>query len=180
MTWKPSNEPTRYDRARLKPIAAIEQEIKKLKLPPIRQRKLNGIVNALTMQIEDGGDSPEVNRLLLESLRAAVRHQVEEKRARSALRAIDRFEQAENQRWEMVKAGTLPPIELAPEERLDDLMLEGYRLLDADQRAAACDKWLEAWQVVKTLVTPEMSTVREFDRAYPTMHSVFNLSLIHI
>jgi len=32
------------------------------------------------MQIEDGGDSPEVNRLLLEALRAGVRHQVSEKR----------------------------------------------------------------------------------------------------
>lgn len=28
------------------------------------------------MQIEDGGDSPEVNNLLLDALRPAIRHQV--------------------------------------------------------------------------------------------------------
>jgi tetratricopeptide (TPR) repeat protein len=174
MTWKPSNEPTRYDRARVERTDTIDQEIKKLRLPPIRQRKLNGILNALIMQIEDGGDSPEVNRLLLEALRAAVRHQVGERRARSVLEAIDRFGQVEDQRWEMVKAGTLPPIELRPEERLDDLMLEGYGLLDAGQRTAACDKWLEAWQVIKELLTPEMRTAMDFDTTYPTMHSAFN------
>lgn len=37
---------------------------------------LNGILNALGMQIEDGGDSPEVSQLLLQALAAGVRHQV--------------------------------------------------------------------------------------------------------
>lgn len=174
MTWKASNEPIRYDRARVERTDGIEQEIKKLRLPPIRQRKLNGILNALIVQIEDGGDSPEANRLLLEALRAAVRHQVGERRARSVLGAIDRFEQVEDQRWEMVKAGTLPPIELRPEERLDDLMQEGYRLLDAGQRTVACDTWLEAWQLIKELVTPDMRTAMAFDATYSTMQSVFN------
>jgi tetratricopeptide (TPR) repeat protein len=90
------------------------------------------------------------------------------------LEAIDRFEQAEDERWEMVKAGTLPPIKLRPEERLDDLMQEGYRLLDAGRRTAACDKWLEAWQVITELATPEMRTAMAFDATYPTMQSVFN------
>lgn len=49
------------------------------------------------MQIEDGGDSPEVNKLLLGALRAGILHQVSEREAQAALRAIDAFEQARGQ-----------------------------------------------------------------------------------
>jgi len=173
MTWKPSNEPVRYDRARVEQTDVMEMEIDKLGLPFSRQRKLLGILNALIGQVEDGGDSPEVNRLLLEALRAAVRHQVGERRGRAALRAIDQFEQAEAKRWEMVKAGTLPPIELTPQEWLDDLMQEGYRLLDAGQLAAACDKWLETWEQVKSMATSGMRSSEAFDAAYPGMTQFF-------
>jgi tetratricopeptide (TPR) repeat protein len=177
MTWKPSNEPSRYDRARVERTDAMKVEIDTLGLPLNRYRKLLGILNALIGQIEDGGDSPEVNRLLLEALRAAVRHQVGERRARAALRAIDRFERAEAERWEMVKAGTLPPIERTPQERLDDLMQEGYRLLDAGQLAAACDRWLEAWEQVKGMATPDLRSASAFDSVYPgMMQCVFNWS----
>ena len=121
------------DRARAAQTEPIEAEIKRLGLPLIRWRKLNAILNALIMQIEDGGDSPKVNRLLLDALREGLRHQVGSRRSRAALRAIDAFERAEAQRWEQVMAGALPPIELTPEEGLNDLMQEGYRLLDANQ-----------------------------------------------
>ena len=112
MSWKPSNQPVRYDEARVARLKPIGAEIEKLGLPLVRLRKLNGIRNALEMQIEDGGDSPEVNRLLLDALRAGVLHQVSEPQARAVLQAIDAFEQAEAERWEQVKAGTLPPIEV--------------------------------------------------------------------
>lgn len=175
MTWKPSNEPTRPDRVRVAQTDTMDMEINKLRLPPLRRRKLHAIMNALTVQIEDGGDSPEVNHLLLEALRAAVCHQVGEERAKSALRAMDAYQQAEAQRWEMVQSGTLPPIELTPQERLDDLMQEGYRLLEAGQRTAACDKWLETWEQVKEMATSEMRTTGAFDDAYPgMMQCVFN------
>jgi len=176
MTWKPSNEPTRYDRARVERTKPIEKEIDRLGLPLIRKRKLNGIMNALIVQIEDGGDSPETNRLLLEALRAAVRHQAGEKRARAVLRAIDAFEKAEDERWEQVRAGTLPPAELTPREQLDDLMQEGYHLLEGrGQIAAACRKWLTAWEMVKQMATPDMRTTTAFDKAYPgLMQFVFN------
>lgn len=176
MTWKPSNEPTRYDRARVERTKPIEKEIDRLGLPLIRKRKLNTILNALIVQIEDGGDSPEPNRLLLEALRAAVRHQAGEKRARAVLRAIDAFETAEAERWAAVRAGTLPPAELTPQEQLDDLMQEGYRLLERrGQTVAACRTWLKAWEMVKQMATPDMRTTTAFDRAYPDlMQSVFN------
>lgn len=56
------------------------------------------------MQIEDGGDSPEVNHLLLDALRAGVIHQVGEDAAAQALRAIEAFRQIEAKRWERVKS----------------------------------------------------------------------------
>ncbi len=76
MDWKASNKPNRLDRARVERTDPIAREIGRLGLPLIRQRKLNGILNALVMQIEDGGDSPEVNRMLLDALREGLRHQV--------------------------------------------------------------------------------------------------------
>jgi tetratricopeptide (TPR) repeat protein len=175
MAWNPSSEPIRYDRARVERTDPIAREINKLGLSLIRQRKLNGILNALIMQIEDGGDSPEVNRMLLDALREGLRHQVEERRARAVLRAIDTFEEAEAIRWEQVRAGTLPPIELTPEEQLDDLMQEGYGLLQAQRQTAACDKWLEAWVMAVQMAAPEMRTTLAFDKAYPgMMQSLFN------
>jgi len=177
MDWSPSNEPIRYDRARVERTDSMVREINRLGLPLIRQRKLNGILNALVMQIEDGGDSPEVNRALLEALREGLRHQVGEHRAKAVLRAIDAFEGAESERWEQVRAGTLPPIELRTDEQLDDLMQEGYDLLQAKRQTAACDKWLEAWAMVTEMATPDMRTALAFDKAYPgMMQSVFNWS----
>ena len=173
--WRPSNEPTRYDEARVAQLEPIEIELKKLGLPLVRIRKLNGILNALEMQIEDGGDNPQVNALLLEALRESVKHQVGKRRARAVLRTIDAFHFSEIGRWKQVKAGILPPIELTAEERVSDLMKTGYNLLKADQRTAACDEWLEAWELIKQMATPEMRTEIDFDDAYPEMlYSVFN------
>jgi tetratricopeptide (TPR) repeat protein len=177
MDWKASNEPGRLDRARVARTDPIVREIGNLGLPLIRQRKLNGILSALMMQIEDGGDSPEVNRLLLDALREGLRHQVGEHRARAALRAIDAFEKAEAERWAQARVGTLPPIVLTPEEQLGDLMQEGYDLLQDGQRTAACDRWLQAWALVTQMVTPDMRTASAFDKAYPGMvQSLFNWS----
>jgi len=173
--WRPSNEPTRYDEARVAQLKPIKIELNKLGLPLVRFRKLNGILNALEMQIEDGGDSPQVNALLLEALREGVKHQVGKRRASAAMRAIDAFHYGEIKRWKQVKAGALPPIELAPEEQLDDLMQDGYELLREGQQAAACDRWLEAWEMIKQMATPQMRTVEAFDDAYPSMlWSVFD------
>ena len=51
----------KIDRARLKTLEPVEQSIQMLNLPMIRFRKLNTIINALKMQIEDGGDASTVN-----------------------------------------------------------------------------------------------------------------------
>lgn len=176
MTWKTSNQPVRYDEARAAQLKPIRAAIEKLGLPPVRLRKLYGLCNAMELQIEDGGDSPEVNRLLLDALRAGILHQVSERQAQAVLQAIDVFERAEAERWEQVKAGTLPPIELSLEEQLDDLMQEGYSLIyDKHQTAAGCDLWLKAWELVKKMATPEMRAVEAFDRAYPgQLQSLFN------
>jgi len=165
MAWTPSNEPGRYNRARVAQLNPVQEAIENMGLPLSRFRLLNGILNALTMQIECGGDSPEVNRSLIDALRAAVLHQVGEEQARTALRAIDAFRQAEGERWEQIKAGTLPPMQLTLEEQLDDLVHEGYDLLKAGHLTSACDRWLEAWRLVKRLVEPAMRTADAFDEA---------------
>jgi tetratricopeptide (TPR) repeat protein len=175
MGWKPSNQTTRYDRKRVAQLEPIEAEIMKLGLPLVRMRKLNGIRNALEMQLEDGGDSPAVNKLLLEALRAGILHQVDERQARAVLRAIDAFEQAEAKRWAQIKAGTLPPMQLDPDEKLDDLMQEGYTLINNQKQVTTgCDRWLAAWELVKQMATPEMRSTSAFDRAYPLSQFVSN------
>ena len=83
------------DHARLNTLKPVGQAVEALHLPPLRQRKFNGILNALTMQIEDGGDSPEVNELLVKALRTVIIFQVGETVAKSALEALERFEQSE-------------------------------------------------------------------------------------
>jgi len=164
-----SNQPTRYDSARVATLAPIRKSIEHSSLPILSMRKLMGILNAIEVQIEAGGDSPEVNALLLDALRVAVRHQVDERTARPVLDAIDVFAQAEARRWEQVEAGTLPPIELTPDERLDDLIQAGYDLMQANQRTAACDRWLEVWELVKQMAGPELRTADAFDRAHPSL-----------
>ena len=106
--WQPTNEPGRYDAARVATLEPIHQAIEHLQLPPIRLRKLNAIRNALEMQIEDGGDSPKVNNHLLEALQIAVIHQVGQKRAMAVLQAIGDFARLEEIRWKQVQDGMLP------------------------------------------------------------------------
>ena len=93
-----SNEPGRYDKARVATLKPVRQAIERLALPPIHLRKLLAICNALEMQIEDGGDNREVNSHLLEALRAAVVHQVGQEQASVVLRAIDKFAKREAKR----------------------------------------------------------------------------------
>jgi len=164
-----SNQTTRYDDARVARLDPIRVSIQRLGLPILSMRKVIGVLNAIEIQIETGGDSPEVNSLLLDALRAAVRHHVDEATGLEVFHAIDQFAQAEARRWEQVAAGTLPPIELTPEERLDDSMQAGYDLLREDQRAAACDRWLEMWELVKQLAGSQIRTVDAFDNAHPGM-----------
>jgi len=171
--WKPSAEPVRYDRARVARLRLIDAAVDQLGLPLLRLRKLKGILNALEMQVEDDGDSPEVNRLLLDALRAALRHQLPEPQVRPVLKSIDDFEREEGQRWDQIRAGCPPPVELTLEEQVNDLIQEGYQRLEAGHTAEACDRWLEAWIKVKQLVRPEMMTIRAFESGYPDLAVAF-------
>src|SRR5437763_556484 len=71
MSRKLSSQPTHYDRRRVAAFSPVSEAVEKLDLPLIRSRKARVICNAIAVQIEDGGDSPIVNDLLLEALRAA-------------------------------------------------------------------------------------------------------------
>src|SRR6266542_6867397 len=90
-SFKFSNQPTRYDRARVTQLSPIRESIQRLRLPILSMRKLMGVLNAIEIQIETGGDSPEVNGLLLDALRAAVRHQACEYTTAAVFHAIDQF-----------------------------------------------------------------------------------------
>jgi tetratricopeptide (TPR) repeat protein len=175
--WQPTNEPGRYDSARVENLKPIHQAIEHLRLPPIRFRKLNAICNALEMQIEDGGDALEVNNHLLAALRLMVIHQVGQQRAAAVLQAINDFARTEEARWEQVRAGTLPPPKMEPDDELDELMQIGYELISSHQTAAGCDHWLAAWEQVKRLTISAMRRVEAFDDAYSgLLQSVFNWS----
>lgn len=92
------------DYARLETLKPIRRDVESLNLPPLRQRKLNGILNALTMQIEDGGDSPKVNELLVKALRIAVVFQAGEDAAKPFIEALAQFERSEAARLRGRKA----------------------------------------------------------------------------
>lgn len=174
MSWQPSHEPTHYDRRRVAAFAPVEEAVQKLRLPALRARKPGAICNAIEVQIEDGGDSPEVDDLLLDALRTAVIHQVGEKAAAPVLRAIEAFRRSETARWEQIRSGTPQP--LPPEDRLDDLIDQGRRALEEGNRRTACDRWLAAWEIVKQLTRPDIRETAAFDVAYPLMDFLQNWS----
>ena len=93
-----SNQPGEYDEQRVATLEPVRAALVQLGLPLARYRKLNGIMGALEMQIEDGGDSPAVNTLLVQALHAAVIHQVGEDRAKPVFVALDGFVRAEARR----------------------------------------------------------------------------------
>ena len=169
MDWKPSNQPTRYNRPRAAQLEPIQQAIHALGLRVTRVRKLNALVNALAMQIEDGGDHPEVNRLLVDALRVAVRHQVDGVAARPVLDALDTFARGEIEYWEQVRAGTYRPPEPTPIEQFEIWFAQGEELLSQGTTALACDCWLSAWEILKTLVSPDIRTLADFERAHPDL-----------
>ncbi len=164
--WNLTNQPGHYDQERVALLQLIKEAVLALGLPPLRVRKLNGILNALEMQIEDGGDSLEVNQLLLAALAAGVRHQVGEQQAQPVLQALETFANHETARWVQVEGGTLLPIKLSALEQLEEFIQTGYSLLNRQQFAAACDQWQAAWQVAQQLITPAMRQTAAFDNAF--------------
>ena len=87
-----------YDEKRVAQLDPIRAAIHGAGLPLVKIRKLNTILNALEVQLEEGGDSPEVNDLLLMALRQAVDFHLGPDRGRSILTAIGRFAVTEKKR----------------------------------------------------------------------------------
>jgi len=69
---------------------------------------------------------------------------------------------------------------LAPDvinmEMIDDLMQEGYTLLEQRDWPGACDAWWQTWEWIREKLTPEMTTVKPFDDIFMGYQSVFNWS----
>ncbi len=174
MNHAPSPIPGKHiDRLRLEQLEPVEKAIQGLGLPLIRYRKLKGILNALKMQIEDGGDNPDVNAFLIQALRSAVIHQVGVYAGQVAIQAIDAFQMGEEVRWKQILEGNFPVIQLSPAERFIDQMQIGYQLLKKQDFVAACQDWMQAWEIAKTMALPEMRTREEFVKAYPELEIYF-------
>ncbi len=87
-------------RALLSKIAAVRTAAEQAGEPLLRFRKVNGILNALAMQAEGGGDDQAVVAHLLDALEAAVRARarVSELAASDVLLAVQTLRNAETQR----------------------------------------------------------------------------------
>ncbi|NLD72958.1 MAG: hypothetical protein GX649_09620, partial [Chloroflexi bacterium] len=165
MAWKPSNQPTGYDEERVDKLEAVRATISDLDLSMAAADKLRGILNAIEVQSEQGGDTPVVNDLLIDALRAAIRHLVGESQGAEALRAVDTFAAQEAERWEDVRAGRHQlPID-RPIARLRRLVDQAHHLVDEVDPIGASQRMLEAWEMVKEMTTPEMRTLAAFDEA---------------
>ena len=105
MIRKLSNQPGAYNEIRVLQLKPLGKALSALSLPPARQRKLMPIFNALVMQVEDGGDCPEVNEILIQALRIGVLHQVDQAQAKSVLSALDVVLQKEKDYWGRFAAG---------------------------------------------------------------------------
>ncbi len=67
------------------------------------------------------------------------------------------------------------------EQQLDKLVQAGYDQFDTrrrkpEQTIAACDHWLEAWELVKQMTTPAMRTIEAFDEAHHLQYPHLNWS----
>jgi hypothetical protein len=156
----------KIDRARLKSLEPVEKSIQLLNLPMIRFRKVHTILNALKMQIEDGGDEPTVNDYLVKALRAAVIAQVREIRGKSVLEALDSFERAEQDRSQKPITS---PVKEPPEDMVQTLNMSieaGYRALETYNSLAACKTWWEGWSIVRKLARPDIRSRADFRRVY--------------
>ncbi|MEP7358092.1 MAG: hypothetical protein ABI847_12685 [Anaerolineales bacterium] len=79
-------------------IKGIQMALEQSGEPVTRYRKVNGILNALAMQIEDGGDNPAVVARLFEALEAAVSAYLSGPAAADVLLAVQALRTAEAQR----------------------------------------------------------------------------------
>jgi hypothetical protein len=90
--------PPRAIQAVLDQIQAIHKALEQSGEPVMRYRKVNGILNALAMQLEDGGDHPAVVAHLLDALEAALRAYVSGPAVSNVLLAVEALRKAETQR----------------------------------------------------------------------------------
>ncbi|MCP4361208.1 MAG: hypothetical protein GY796_24635 [Chloroflexi bacterium] len=80
-----------YNKDRSAQFTSVKTAVAALRLPPIDQRKLISIMNAIEVQLESGNDSPKANDYLLCALQAAVLHEVSDGRETAVVQAIDAF-----------------------------------------------------------------------------------------
>lgn len=58
-------------------------------------------------------------------------------------------------------------------EMLDDMMQEGYRINDEDEKSA-CDVWWKVWSIYKDLIIHRPMSIKEIDAKFNGTQSLFN------
>ena len=162
-----------FNEDRLAEFSVMRTVVNALRIPLMRQRNLISILNAIEVQLEGGGDNPDVNEYLLRALQAAVRHEVSDGRETAVLQAINSFAKGEFEQWQpdgesVPTAKTTDPI-----HDLDALVQAGYVELEEGEITAVCDAWLAGWELAKPLITPDMKIGSAFDTAYPNLSQSF-------
>lgn len=59
-------------------------------------------------------------------------------------------------------------------EQIDELMQEGYRLLEEQRTIEACDAWRQVWEWLKEKVTPKRKTIEALDADFRGTQPVFD------
>jgi hypothetical protein len=81
-----------YDEEAVRALQKVREVAASLRLPLLQQRRYNGILNAMEMQIEDGGPSKEVLSHLRSALLALARFDGLGSSERALKEAFDQFE----------------------------------------------------------------------------------------
>jgi len=59
-------------------------------------------------------------------------------------------------------------------EQIDDMMQEGYDLLEKGKLVEACTLWLEVWEHLKERFSPDMKSIEDAERIFSGMQCLYN------
>ncbi|MFH1435346.1 MAG: hypothetical protein ABIJ56_06485 [Pseudomonadota bacterium] len=88
------------------------------------------------------------------------------KKRKNSFRARRRARKASASRESIENAAAPAGMPRPGPERLAGLIESGYRLLERQRPAAACDMWLEAWDMLRLMMPREMGAIEEATLAF--------------
>jgi hypothetical protein len=114
---------------------------------------------------DKAGQSRTITGYPIQEIALAIRQALESGGQADSTEAVRRTQATSLEIPGLLKRGNQP----GAARQLESLVKAGYGLQqEFRQVALACDKWLEAWELVKQMTRPEMWTTDAFDQAYPS------------